>query len=98
MSDRSRKIAKGIDSFVENPFTNLLKGVALLVIGFTDASRTFREDIAHGRLRVGHGMVILGFFCILGALPHLLEGLEASARYMELREEGGRPKGEGDIP
>jgi hypothetical protein len=90
MSDVGARISRGIRSFVENPVTNLVKGVALLLIGLVDASHTFREDIAHGHVRVGHGLIIIGVFSILGALPHLIDGLEAGGRYLELREKKGR--------
>jgi hypothetical protein len=101
MSDRWSRIARAIDSFVENPITNLVKGVALLFIGLSEASRTFAEDLAEKQLRVGHGLVIIGFFGILEALPHLIEGLEAGKRYAELRAQKNRPKqvsGEGHDP
>ena len=79
--ERSRRQAshRAIKSFVENPITNLVKGLALLLIGLADASRTFLDDITHGHLRVGHGMVIIGFFSILGALPHLIDSMEQRA-------------------
>lgn len=86
VSDRLQNLAHHIRAFVEHPLTNLVKGVILMTIGLVDASHTFREDIAHQQVRVGHGLVIIGFFSVLGALPHLLEGLDASARYLELRE------------
>jgi hypothetical protein len=92
MSERGDKLARGIQSFVENPVTNLVKGVVLLLIGFSDASRTFRDDLAHGHVRVGHGLVIIGLFSILGALPHLIECLGAAARYMESRNRADRAK------
>lgn len=92
MSDRWSRIARAIDSFVENPITNLVKGVALLFIGLSEASRTFAEDLTEKHLRVGHGLVIIGFFGILEALPHLIEGLEAGKRYAELRAQKNRPK------
>jgi hypothetical protein len=98
MSGRVAKISRRINSFVENPVTNLVKGITLLLIGISDASHTFREDLAHGRVRVGHGLVIIGFFSILGALPHILEGLEASERYLEHREKMDRAKDEADNP
>ena len=85
MSDRWDRIARAINSFVENPITNLVKGVALLFIGLSEASRTFTEDLTQRHLRVGHGLIIIGFFGILEALPHLIEGLEAGKRYAELR-------------
>lgn len=83
MSNWRARLARSITSFVENPLTNLVKGLALLVIGLADVSHTFRDDVSQGRVHVGHGMVILGVFGILGALPHLLDGLQASSRYLE---------------
>ena len=97
MSGFGDKVARGITSFVENPVTNLVKGVALVLIGLSDASHTFRGDVAHGQFRVGHGLILIGVFSILGALPHLIEGLEAGARYLELREQKDQPK-EADNP
>jgi hypothetical protein len=86
MSQLGEKVSRGIKSFVENPVTNLLKGIVLLLIGLSDASHTFRDDIAHGHVRIGHGLIIIGLFSILDALPHLIEGMEAWARYLELQE------------
>jgi len=83
MTSRRDRIARAIHSFVENPLTNLAKGTTLLFIGLSDASHTFREDVAHGQLRVGHGLVIIGVFSILDALPHLIEGLEAGSRFLD---------------
>jgi hypothetical protein len=86
MSERGNKVARGIKAFVENPITNLVKGVALMLIGLSDASQTFREDVSHGPVRLGHGLIIIGIFSILGALPHLIDSLDAGTRYLELRE------------
>jgi hypothetical protein len=83
--NRADKIAHAISAFVENPITNLAKGIALFSIGIAEASRTFVDDVTHGHVRVGHGLVIIGFFGILEALPHLIEGLDASRRFFELR-------------
>ena|SRR5438045_4461191 len=91
MSNHSDRIARAITRFVENPVTNLVKGIALLVIGLCDASITFTDDLVHKQLRVGHGLIIIGVFGILGALPHLIEGLEAGGRYLELRDKKARP-------
>ena len=87
MSDRGDRIANAIKSFVENPVTKLVKGLALLLIGLSDASHTLRDDITHGHVRVGHGLIIIGAFSILGALPHLIDSMEAGERYIELREQ-----------
>jgi hypothetical protein len=98
MNNRWDRIAHAIGAFVDHPVTNLVKGIVLLVIGLTEAARTFREDVAGGRLRVGHGLVIIGLFSILDALPHLIEGLEASRNYLESKEEKEQSPHETDGP
>jgi hypothetical protein len=98
MNNRWDKIARAIAAFVEHPLTNLAKGVALLLIGLTEASRTFREDVAHGHVRVGHGIIIIGIFSILEALPHVVEGLEASRKYLEQKAKKDRTTHETDEP
>jgi hypothetical protein len=98
MNDRWEKIALAITSFVENPMTNLVKGIALLLIGLTEASHTFREDVMNGHVRVGHGIIIIGIFSILEALPHLIEGLDASRKYLEFKGKKGPASHESDQP
>jgi hypothetical protein len=98
MNDPWERIARAITSFVENPVTNLVKGIALLLIGVTEASRTFREDITHGHVRVGHGIIIIGIFSILEALPHIIEGLDASLRFLEHQGKKGQAPHETDKP
>ena len=90
------RLARGIRSFVESPLTTLIKGISLLLIGLSDASHTFRDDVTHGHTRVGHGLIIIGVFSILGALPHLIEALESGERYFESRAKHERPKEGGD--
>src|SRR4051812_48596205 len=84
MSNLWAKVAQAINSFVENPVTHLVKGMALLFIGLSEASRTFTEDLTQRHLRVGHGLIIIGFFGILEALPNLIDSLEAGKRYARL--------------
>jgi hypothetical protein len=91
MSDRLDRLARAISSFVENPVTNLVKGIALFLIGLSEASKTFTDDLARKQLRVGHGLIIIEVFGILSALPHLIDGLEAGRRYIELRDKKARP-------
>ena len=98
MGGRWDEVARGINSFVENPVTNLLKGVALVLIGLSDAAHTFRGDVAHGQVRVGHGLILIGLFSILGALPNLIEALEAGVRYLEFREKKAQAKEESHDP
>jgi hypothetical protein len=85
MDNRRDRIARAISSFVENPITNLVKGSVLVLIGLSEASKTLMDDITHKQLRVGHGLIIIGLFSILDSVPHLIEGLEASTRYLESR-------------
>jgi hypothetical protein len=98
MSISRDRIARAIAGFVEHPVTNLLKGIVLLAIGLTEAARTFKEDVTSGRLRVGHGLVIIGLFSILDALPHLIEGLDAGRKYLESSGEKERAAHETDQP
>jgi hypothetical protein len=98
MSDESERLARRIKAFVENPVTRLIEGVVLLLIGLIDASRTFWDDFTHGHVRVGHGLIIIGIFSILRSLPHFIEGLDASSRYLELREEKARARKGTDTP
>jgi hypothetical protein len=93
MSRRST-ISRRIQAFVDHPVTNLVKGLALLLIGLSDAASTFWHDVSHGTVRLGHGLMIIGVFSILGALPHLIDSLEAGGRYLELRDEKEKAKKE----
>jgi hypothetical protein len=98
MSEYADKLSRRIRSFVGSPVTVLVKGIALLLIGLSDASHTFRDDISHGQVRIGHGLIIIGIFGILDALPHLIEGLEAGGQFLELREKQGKTGEESDTP
>jgi hypothetical protein len=98
MNERLVRIARAIKAFTENPVTNLVKGALLLLIGLSESSKTLTEDIREKQLRVGHGLVIIGFFGILDALPHFIEGIESGKRYFEVRKERSRPKPDPDAP
>ncbi len=98
MKDQWDKIARAITSFVENPVTNLVKGIALIFIGLSEASHTFREDVAQGHVRVGHGIIIIGTFSILEALPLVIEGLDASRKYLERKGKQRRSPDETNPP
>jgi hypothetical protein len=90
MNRRQDRIARAISAFVENPITIAVKGLTLVLIGLSEASRTLMEDIKHQQLRVGHGLMIIGLFNILESLPHIINGLEASMKYIELRDKKAR--------
>jgi len=83
---RASTLSRNLKAFVDSPVTNLVKGIALLFIGLSEASHSLFEDVAHLHLRVGHGLVIIGVFSILDALPHIIDGIEAHVRYQEARE------------
>ena len=87
----SARVARGITRCLENPVINLVKGFALLWIGLSEASTTLADDIVQKRLRVGHGLIIIGLFGILHSLPRFIGSLEASRRYAELRNQAARP-------
>jgi hypothetical protein len=88
------RAGRAIRSFTESPVTNLVKGLLLLLIGLSEASHTLKEDLETWHLRVGHGLVIIGLFSVLDSVPHLIEGLEASKRYVDYRK-SRRPPGPG---
>ena len=64
-----------------------------MLIGLTDASHTFRDDLSHGQVRVGHVLIIIRFFGILEVLPHFIDGLEAGSRYLDSRTRRAAEKG-----
>jgi hypothetical protein len=92
MNNRGDRIARAISAFVENPITTAVKGAVLVLIGVSEASRTLMEDIKHQQLRVGHGLILIGLFSILESVPHFIEGLEASKKYLDLREKKAHPE------
>jgi hypothetical protein len=93
MSDRAVKVARAIQAFVDNPAAIRVKGVVLLIIGLADASHTLIDHITRKHLRVGHGLIIIGLFGILEALPHFLGGLEAGERFLDPRSRTSPPGG-----
>jgi hypothetical protein len=99
MSDRGVRVARAIDAFVENPVTNLVKGIVLLLIGLSETWKTLIDDLTHTHPRVGHGLIIIGLFGVLGSLPEIIEGLEAGRRYLDPRGDRSRPEpGPGAVP
>lgn len=91
MGRRADVAARAIRSFVDNPVTDLVKGLVLVVIGLSEAWGTIQEDVAQHHLRVGHGLIIIGVFSLLRALPPLIESLDAEARYLEVGTKKGPP-------
>jgi hypothetical protein len=90
-NDPLARAGRAIRFLVESPVTDLVKGLLLLLIGLSEASHTLREDVENRRLRVGHGLVIIGLFSVLDSVPRFIEGVEASKRYVDYRKSGGEP-------
>jgi hypothetical protein len=84
-NDLLAKTGRAVTSFLESPVTNLVKGVLLMLIGLSEAVHTLGDDLAHFHPRVGHGLVIIGFFSVLAAVPEFIEGVEAGRRYVASR-------------
>ena len=98
MSKRANRIANQIQCFVDNPITNLVKGLVVLLIGLSDVFHTFEDGVAHGHIRLGHGLIIIGLFSVLGAFPQLIEGLEAGDRFLQLRQKKGNKSDDVENP
>jgi hypothetical protein len=97
-NDRLARAGRAIKAFVNSPVTNLVKGLLLVFIGLSEASHTLREDLETMHLRVGHGLFIIGLFSVLDTLPHFIEGIEASRKYLESKGEKGQSTHETDRP
>jgi len=89
--------ARRVRAIVDHPLTNVVKGFALMLIGVSDASDTFREDLQRGHFRAGHGLILIGLFSVLNGLPYLIESLDSIGRYFEVRDRD-RPPGGDDTP
>jgi hypothetical protein len=91
-----RRVSQSIKRFVEHPLTKLGIGLILITSGVVETYDTIAEDIQTGRLRLGHGVILLGFVNALAALPELIEGIERWLRYLESRESPARIDEKGD--
>jgi len=71
-----KRLSRWIRRLVDNPYAKLLVGVILLVTGLHEAWATLRADLIHLNLKAHHGVMVLGLFHILTAIPDLLEAAE----------------------
>jgi len=71
---------KKIESFVENPYVNLLIGVILFLSATFEVGDTLYADVSHLNVRVHHGIMIYGIFVAIKSLPVLFESLERVCR------------------
>ena len=88
-------IALALKRFVDHPITKLVVGLILIASGLIEAYDTVLDDLHRLRVRVGHGVVILGVVSVLASLPEVIEGIQHWLSYLEGREDrrpdrGGR--------
>ena len=83
-----RRLAHALKHFVDHPVTKLAVGLILIVSGLIEAYDTVLDDLHRLRVRVGHGVVILGVVNVLASLPEVIEGIERWLNYLEGRENG----------
>ena len=82
-----RRLAHALKHFVDHPVTKLAVGLILIVSGLIEAYDTVLDDLHRLRVRVGHGVVILGIVNVLASLPEVIEGIERWLSYLEGRED-----------
>ena len=78
-----RRLAHALKHFVDHPVTKLAVGLILIVSGLIEAYDTVLDDLHRLRVRVGHGVVILGVVNVLASLPEVIEGIERWLSYLE---------------
>jgi hypothetical protein len=79
--------ALALKRFVDHPMTKLAVGLILIVSGLIEAYDTVLDDLHRLRVRVGHGVVILGVVNVLASLPEVIDGLKHWLSYVEGRGE-----------
>jgi hypothetical protein len=84
---KSRRVAQALKRFVDHPVTKLFVGLILIISGLIEAYDTVLDDVHRLRVRVGHGVVILGVVNVLASLPEVIEGIEHWLNYLEKRED-----------
>jgi hypothetical protein len=72
-----QQLSAVIIRFVTHPYTRLFVGASLILAGLDD----ILEDLDRGEfweLGVHHGVVVFGFYKLLGAIADVLHGLETA--------------------
>jgi hypothetical protein len=72
-----------VRAFVDHPITRLAVAIILIISGFIEAFDTFKEDVSHLRVRIGHGIILLGFMNAFSSLPPVVDGIE---RWLKLED------------
>jgi hypothetical protein len=74
---------------VDHPAVRLGVGLILIVSGLIEAYDTVLDDFHRLRVRVGHGVVILGVVNVLASLPEVIDGLDRWLGYIEGKDDAG---------
>jgi hypothetical protein len=82
-----RRLAHALKCFVDHPVTKLAVGLILIASGLIEAYDTVLDDLHRLRVRVGHGVLILGVVNVLASLPEVIAGVERWLSYLEGRED-----------
>ena len=78
-----RQIAHALKRYVDHPATKLFVGLILIISGLIEAYDTVLDDFHRLRVRVGHGVLILGVVNVLASLPEVIEGIEHWLSYLD---------------
>jgi hypothetical protein len=87
-----QRLARALKRFVDHPVTKLVVGLILIVSGLIEAYDTVLDDLHRLRVRVGHGVVILGVVNVLASLPEVIEGIEQWLNYLDRREDSSKSR------
>jgi hypothetical protein len=85
-----QRLARALKRFVDHPVTKLGVGLILIASGLIETYDTVLDDLHRLRVRVGHGVVILGVVHVLASLPEVIEGIERWLSYLEGRGDSGQ--------
>jgi hypothetical protein len=93
-----RRIALALKRFVDHPLIKLGVGLILIASGVIEAYDTVLGDLHRLRVRVGHGVVILGVAHVLASLPEVIEGIERWLGFAAAGEDRRRTQQAADDP
>jgi hypothetical protein len=85
-----RRLAHTLSAFVEHPTTRMVVALILILSGFIETFDTVKEDVSHLRVRVGHGIILLGFVNAFASLPAVIDGIERWLKAAEAKAERRR--------
>jgi hypothetical protein len=76
-----------LKAFVEHPTTKLVVAIILIVSGLIETLDTVKEDVSNLRVRVGHGIILLGLVNAFSSLPPVIDGIERWLKAAEIKRE-----------